>query len=459
MLEKLKENKDVIYKETKANLIICYQEHLCNILDFMKFFYSRLLDNKNEEIDELLPGVSKKIENDENKIIQLIFCGLLICQRNNIFYCIDLSKTPSRKPEASLAEPDDVFGPRDGFVENFKENIALIRTRVKDDDLNIDTISIGRRSKTIVSLISINGIHNDKIKRNIIKKLEDIDIDAILGIEDIMSYFNKDNIFPSYHYVGSPDIACRRLYNGEFILVIDRNCVVICFPTTLGYSSRLNIDTINIKFFSFFERLFVILSAVLAIFSCGLLNSFTGFQLDSLSLTILSTIKNSQTGIYLPIFIEILIILGMFELYYLIGFRQNKITVSSTIVLIGGIIIGENLISSGIIGVFIMTFTAICFLLSFVVSSNITNIIGISIARIFILLSSLIYGVFGISISGILLVCYLYKQKTFDVHYFYPFFPFDIKGIHNFFTASSNLKINKRDEALNVKNKTRRKIK
>lgn len=458
MLEKLKENKDVIYKKTKANLTIYYQEHLCNILDFMKFFYPRLLENQYEQIDELIPGICKKIENDDSKIIQLIFSGLLICQRNNIFYCLDLSKAPSRKTEASLAEPDDVFGPRDGFVENFKENIALIRTRVKDDDLNIDTISIGRRSKTIVSLISINNIHNDEIKRNIIDNLEKIDIDAILGIEDIMSYFNKENIFPSYHYVGSPDIACRRLYNGEFILVIDRNCVVICFPTTLSYSSRLNIDTINIKFFSFFERLFVVLSAILAIFSCGLLHSFTGYQLDSLSLTILSTIKNSQTGIYLPIFIEIIIILGMFELYYLIGFRQNKITVSQTVVLIGGIIIGQNLISSGIIGVFIMTFTAICFLLSFVVSSNITNIIGISIARIFILLSSIIYGLFGITIAGILLVCYLYKQKTFDIHYFYPFFPFDIKGIHKFFLSSTNLKINNRDEALNVKNKIKRRI-
>lgn len=458
MLEKLKDNKDVIIKKTKANLIIYYQEHLCNILDFMKFFYPRLLENQNDRIDELIPGIAKEIEKDENKIVQLIFCGLLVCKRNNRYYCLDLSKAPSRKPEDSLAEPDDVFGARDGFVENFKENIALIRTRVKDDNLNIDTVSIGRRSKTIVSLISINDIHNNEIKESIIAELEKIDIDAILGIEDIMSYFGKKNIFPTYHYVGSPDTACRRLYNGEFILVIDRSCVVICLPTTLSYSSRLKIDAINIRFFSFLERLFIVLSAALAIFFCGLLQSFTGYQMDSLSLTILSTIKVSQTGIYLPIFTEIIIILGMFELYYLIGFRQNKITVSSTIVLIGGIIIGQNLISSGIIGVFIMTLTAVCFLLSFVVSSNITNIVGISIARLFILFSALIYGLFGVNLAAIILVCYLYKQKTFGIHYFYPFFPFDTKGIHKFFLSSSNLKVDKRDEPFNVKNKIRRRL-
>lgn len=458
MLENLKNNTDVIYKKTQANCTICYQEHLCNILDFMKDLYPRILQDLNSDIDEIIPGLCKKISDNEDEIIQLVFCGLLICERNKQYYVIDLSKAPSRPTGDSIAEPDNVFGPRDGFVENFKENIALIRTRVKDDRLNIDTVTVGRRSKTILSLLSIQDIHNDEIRNTILKQLNEIDIDAIICIEDIMSYFQKNHLFPTFHYVGTPDTACRRLYNGEFVLVIDRNCIVVCLPTTLTYTSRLKIDALNIPLFSFFERWFIILSAVFSIFFCGILSAFTGIQMDSLSLTVLSTLKISQTGIYLPIFIEILIVLGMFELYYLIGFRQSKVTVSSTIVLIGGLIVGQNLISSGIAGVFIMTATAICFLLSFVVSSNVTNIIAISLARLCILLSSLFYGLFGVVIASVLLACYLYNQKTLGVRYFYPFLPFDIKGIHKFFLASSDLKLDERDQPLQVKNKIRRKL-
>lgn len=458
MLEKLKNNTDVIYKETKANCAIYYQEHLCNILEFMKDLYPRILEDLKTDLDDIIPGLCKKIEANEEEIIQLVFCGLLVCERNHQFYVIDLSKAPSRPTGDSIAEPDNVFGPRDGFVENFKENIALIRTRVKDDKLNIDTVTVGRRSKTILSLLSIQDIHNEEIRKAILKKLEEIDIDAIICIEDIMSYFQKKHLFPTFHYVGTPDTACRRLYNGEFVLVIDRNCIVICFPTTLTYSSRLKIDALNVPFFSFFERWFVILSAIFSIFFCGILAAFSGIQMDSLSLTVLSTLKISQTGIYLPIFIEILIVLGMFELYYLIGFRQSKVTVSSTIVLIGGLIVGQNLISSGIAGVFIMTATAICFLLSFVVSSNVTNIISISLARLFILFSSLIYGLFGIVLASILLACYLYSQNTLGVRYFYPFLPFDIKGIHKFFLSSSDLKLDERDKPLKVNNKIRRRL-
>lgn len=459
MLEKLKNNADVIYKETKANCSIYYQEHLCNILDFMKDFYPRILEDQNSDLDEIIPGLCKKIEYDEDSIIQLVFCGLLVCERKKQFYVLDLSKAPSRPTGDSIAEPDNVFGARDGFVENFKENIALIRTRVKDDELRIDTVNVGRRSKTILSILSIQDIHNDEIRQEIINQLEKIDIDAIICIEDVMSYFQSNHLFPTFHYVGTPDTACRRLYNGEFVIVIDRIGIVICLPTTLAYASRLKIDALNMPLFSFFERWFIILSAIFSIFFCGLLASFSTIQMDSLSLTVLSTLKVSQTGIYLPIFVEILIVLGMFELYYLIGFRQSKVTVSSTIVLIGGIIIGQNLISSGIAGVFIMTATAICFLLSFVVSSNVTNIIAISIARLCIVFSSLIYGLFGVVIASILLACYMYNQKTLGVRYFYPFLPFNIKGIHKFFLASSNLDLDERDQPLRIKNVIRRKLK
>jgi hypothetical protein len=456
MLEKVKDNKDVVYNKTVSNCEIYYQEHLCNVLEFMKDFYPRLSDNKNDKPSELFPGICKEIEADESMIIQFIFSGLMILNRDGIFYSIDLSKAPSRPTSDSIAEPDNVMGSRDGFVENIKENISLIRTRVKDDRLNIDVVNVGKRSKTVINLLSLSDIHNEDIKRNILDKLNSIDIDAIISIEDLMAYFQKDNIFPSYHYIGNPDTAVRRLYDGEFMIVIDRICVVVMLPTTLAYTSRLKIDGINIPYFVGIERFFILVAAIVSIFMCGIFCSFVTVQKDSLSLMVLSTLKVTQTGVYLPIFIEILIILGLFELYYLIGFRQARFTVSSTIVLIGGLIIGQNLISSGVAGVFIMTITAICYLMSFIVSSNVNTIVAISMCRLLMLVASLIYGLFGVIIAAIVLGCYLYKQKTFGIPYFYPFAPFDEVGVKNFFVPSSSLKNKKRSKLLNVKNVFRR---
>ena len=452
MLKKLENNADVIYKETNGNCIICYQEHLCNILEFMKDFYPRIEENFKEDLDLLFPGICKKIDPNFNLIEQMVFSGLLVAYRNFNYYAFDISKAPSRVTSDSSAEAEGVFTSRDGFVENYKENLALIRTRVRDSNLEIENIMVGRRSKTNVSVLSICDIHNEQIKKGIISKIKDIDIDAVTSMDDIAAYFQENNLFPVYQYVGSPDLACRRLYNGEFIIIIDRISTVMSMPTTLQIQSRISIDNLNLPIFSHLERFFVLIALFMSTVFLGLLSAFTTYQTDSLSLRALSILKLTQNGIIFPVFFEICIVLALFELFYLIGFRQSKLTLSSTVVLIGGIIIGENLVSSGIAGVFIITFTAISFLMSFIVSSNVTVLTSLSIIRLFILLSSYYFGLYGVLLSCIIIVYLLYKQKLFGVHYFYPFVPFDFKGIIKFFTSSSSLKNNKRDIDMKIKN-------
>lgn len=452
MLRKFKNNIDVIYKETNGNCIICYQEQLCNILEFMKDFYPRIEEKYTEDLDLLFPGICKKIDADFAVIEQMIFSGLLVAYRNFKYYAFDISKAPSRITSDSQVEAEGVFTARDGFVENFKDNIALIRTRVRDSKLDIENIMVGRRSKTNVSVLSISDIHNDEIKKGIISTIKSIDIDAVTSMDDITAYFQNKCLFPVYQYVGSPDLACRRLYNGEFVIVIDRVSTIISMPTTLQLQSRIAIDNLNLPVFSFLERFFVLIALFMSTVFLGLLSAFTTYQTDSLSLRALSILKLTQNGIIFPVFFEICIVLSLFELFYLIGFRQSKLTLSSTVVLIGGIIIGENLVSSGIAGVFIITFTAISFLMSFIVSSNVTVLTSISVIRLFVLLASYYFGLYGVLLACIVIIYLLYKQKLFGVHYFYPFVPFDFKGIIKFFKASSSLKNNKRDLDMKIKN-------
>ena len=456
MLEKLKDNVDVVYKKTKANVTICYHNHLCNILEFMKDFYPVLERRMLEDIDDIFPGICKKIDKDFIKIEQMIFSGLLVCERSGKYYAFDLAKVPSRTPSDSISEAESAFGSRDGFVENIKDNIALIRTRVRDNNLEINELLIGRRSKTNVSVLSISDIHNQNIKKEIIELLNKIDIDAILSIDDITAYLQGNNLFPVYQYVGSPDLASRRLYNGELLIIIDRVSNVLALPTTMALTSRMTIDNINIPLFSFFERSFIMIAFIISTLFLGVLASFATWQSDSLSLNVLSILKVTQSGVIFPIVIEILAVLVLFELYYFIGFRQSRLTVSSTVVLIGGLIIGENLVTSGVAGILLMTFTAMTYLLTFVVSSNVTVIAAISIIRLGFLLSSYYFGIFGVTIALILCGALFFNQKSFGVHFFFPFIPFDLEGINQFFTASSSLKNNKRAKNLKVNNEFRR---
>ena len=316
MLERLKNNADVVYKKTNANVTICYHNHLCNILEFMKDFYPILERRMLEKIDDIFPGICKEIDKDFIKIEQMVFSGLLVCERSNKYYAFDLAKPPTRTPSDSISEAESAFGSRDGFVENIKDNIALIRTRVRDNNLEIHELLIGRRSKTNVSILSISDIHNQEIKKEIVDLLNKIDIDAILSIDDITAYLQGKNLFPVYQYVGSPDLASRRLYNGELLILIDRVSNVLALPTTMALTSRMTIDNINIPLFSFFERSFIMIAFLVSTLFLGLLASFATWQSDSLSLNVLSILNVTQSGVIFPIVIEILAVLVLFELYY-----------------------------------------------------------------------------------------------------------------------------------------------
>ena len=452
MLEQFKNNTDVIIKETFYNCVICYQEGQCNILEFMKDLYPKIQNDISTDLDMMFPGICKKIDNDKNLIAQLVFSGIMVLKRNLNYYALDISKSPTRKTQESNIEAEGAFTARDGFVENFKENIALIRTRVKDSELIIDNYMVGRRSKTNISLLYINDIHDRTMKYEIEKIIRKIDVDAIISAEDLMIYFKKNCIFPIYQYVGSPDLASRRLLNGEFLIIIDRIAYAIVFPVTFTIQSRMGIDNMNVFFYPFFEKLFILLSIVISTIFLGVFCSFTTFQTNSLSLRIISILKEHQRGIILPQFIEIFVVLSLLELFYLIGFRQPKTTISSTVVLISGIIIGENLVESGIASVFVITFCAISFLMTFVGTSNTTTIAAISSIRLICLISSLYFGLFGVVSTLIILFYFLYNQKSLGVHYFYPFLPFDFKGIIKFFRTNSSIKNIKRDKTMKVNN-------
>ena len=457
--EKLEEDIDVIISENKEiDITIFFQEQMCNITDFSRDFLPLLRSSPELNAEEVLTGLAREVDVFEKDVYQIIFNGLMLLydHKRDKFYLLDISKALRRSTGDSNAEPQNIIGSRDGFTENYKDNISLLRSRVKNDNFLIEEFKIGRRSKTWVGLVYISDIHNEEKRMELSKKLKSIDIDALITINDILPHLSDRYIFPIVNYIGLPDLAVTKLLDGEFIIVIDRIPTVLVTPTSLSDLMEERVDYVTNKTSRLLQRIIVLLCFFLSTVFLGLFLSVLTFQIDVLSLPLLSTFSVTQKGAIFPIFIEIAFVLFLFELYYFVGFRSSEKTLSSTIVLIGGLIIGQNLISSGVAGFFVMTVTAVCYLMSFIVSSNVNTIVSISMCRLLILFSSLIYGIFGVIVVSIVLGCYLYKQKTFGVPYFYPFAPFDSVGIKNFFVPSSGLNNSKRSKLLNVKNVFRR---
>ena len=80
-------------------------------------------------------------------------------------------------PVRAVAEPPTdvaVKGPREGFIEDIKTNMSLIRKRLKTPDLRFQTLRVGKRSDTAVTLCYLEGTSNPKLKDELVQKLKKI---------------------------------------------------------------------------------------------------------------------------------------------------------------------------------------------------------------------------------------------------------------------------------------------
>lgn len=454
---KLSVDKDVIISTNKdINTTIFFQEQMCNIVDFNRDFLPILINRKELPPPEVLTGLAREVDLSQHDLYQIIFNGLMLMYDHNRekFYLLDISKALRRDTGDSNAEPQNIIGSRDGFTENYKDNVSLLRSRVKNSNFMIEEFKVGRRSKTWVGLIYIADIHNEDKRKELSEKIKNIDIDALITINDIIPHLSKRYIFPIVNYIGLPDLAATKLLDGEFVIVIDRIPTVLVTPTSLADLMEERVDYVVNKTTRVIQRIIVLLCFFLSTVFLGLFLSVLTYQIDILSLPLLSTFSVTQKGAIFPIFIEITFVLFLFELYYFVGFRSSEKTLSSTIVLIGGLIIGQNLIDSGMVGVVVITITALCFLSTFVVTNNILFVFGISVIRMIFLLSGLFFGFYGVSLCAIVFSVYFAKQSFLGEHFLHPFIPFDYTGFKDFFRARANKNRTKRNTSLDLTDET-----
>ena len=167
--------------------------------------------------------------------------------------------------------------------------MSLFRTRLKNSNFLIEEFKIGKRSKTWVGLLYIKDIHDEEKKAEIISLLNEVNIDALLTVNDLLPYLSKRHIFPVCNYIGYPDIAVSKLLDGEFIIVIDRIPVVLSLPTSLMEIVEERVDYLENKSSRIVQRLIVLICLFFSTVFLGIFVSILTFQIDILSLPLLST--------------------------------------------------------------------------------------------------------------------------------------------------------------------------
>ncbi|MFE4427428.1 spore germination protein [Peribacillus butanolivorans] len=317
-----------------------------------------------------------------------------------------------------------VRGPKEGFTENLRTNTALIRRKIKTPQLWLESKKIGKLTKTDVAIMYIDGIVNDKVVKEVHRRLDRIDIDGILesGYIEELIQDETHTPFPTMYYSERPDVIAAELLEGKVAILVDGTPIVLVVPALFvsfihsaeDYYQRADIATL-IRLLRFF-------TIIIALLGPSLYIAITTFHQEMLPTRLLISLSAQREGVPFPAFIEALMMEVAFEILREASLRMPK-AIGQAISIVGTLVIGTAAVEAGIVSAAMVIVVAITAISSFVLPSF-TISMSIRMLRFPMMALAASFGLFGIIVGVIALVLHMCSLRSYGVPYMSPFAPF-----------------------------------
>ncbi|NLB87985.1 MAG: spore germination protein [Syntrophomonadaceae bacterium] len=322
-----------------------------------------------------------------------------------------------------------IYGPKEGFNETLRFNTALLRRRLKSTNFKIESMILGRITKTDVAFCYIDNIAPPDLVAEIRSRLEEIDIDAVLDTSYIKEIIvnNKQTIFTQIEHTEKPDKACAHLLEGRICILVDGSPMAIVLPITfpqyLISSEDYYVHYIPASLF----RLLRFVAMFAALLLPSLYVAVISYHPEMIPTSLYLTIAATRQGVPFPPFFEALLLEATFEMLREAGLRLPR-AVGSAISIVGALIIGDAAVRAGLVStpmVVVVAFTAIA---SFVFPAYSAGII-IRVSRFGFLFAAALLGFLGIMIALGFFVVRMVSISSFKQPYLSPIAPLNFSQI------------------------------
>lgn len=362
----------------------------------------------------------KKIKEDE--IIENILKGAIVIMKEgeSQLLSVDLLKFPTRTPSEPPTSPV-IQGPREGFVEDIKTNITLIRRRLQSKDLVFKSMKVGKYSNTQVMVSYIDGIADKKIVDEVISKLKKIDIGGVVDSFYILSFLQRRpaSLFKQIGNTEKPDIVAAKMLEGRIAIIVDNSPIVLTVPFILLEEMQSSNDYYTNHHYSSFVRVIRLIGILVALMSPGLYLALELHHYNILPLNFLITIADTTQGLPFTPFIEILFIFILFQMLYEVSLRLPSYLGLATSV-VGALILGDTGVKAGLIsppGVIVVALAKIAL---YTIPEQSAQISVLQVIFIFI---GGTLGLAGLVTSFVYFINYLNGLDSFNTPYLAPYSP------------------------------------
>ena len=376
-------------------------------------------------ISHVLNACGAKLAESPDEALSLMLSGralLLIDGCAQVIVC-DVPGFNTRAVSQPVTE-SVIVGPHEGFNENLRTNITLIRRIIRAPQLITEMLEIGTEVKKRVALMYMNGIARADIVDTMRRRVQSLNIATITEIGQIEQLIedSPSALIPQMLMTERPDRAASCLMDGQVVLLCDGSPTAMAAPATLFHMIHASDDT-NMRWeYGTFIRIVRVIGMLLSMLLPGLYLALVLFQPEVIPLGLLTSIMETHAKVPFPTVVEVLILVLSFDLIQESATRVPGM-LGSTLGIVGALILGEAAVSADIISPILVIVIALTGLGNYAVPDYQFSI-ALRILRLLFIFAGASAGLFGLSLAAFFCTTYMCGMKSLGQPFLAPMAPY-----------------------------------
>ncbi|QSO48561.1 spore germination protein [Alicyclobacillus mengziensis] len=344
----------------------------------------------------------------------------------------ELNGWPVRAIQESYSEPS-IQGPHEAFNESLRNTTALIRRRLRDTRLRIESLVVGEFSKTDVSVMYLDGVVNESVLAELHLRLHKVCLDSVLDSHYIEEFLEDSpwSPFPQVQNTERPDVVTAALLDGKIAVVVDGTPTVLLVPMIFWDGFQAPDDYYQRALYVTLIRWVRFVMHYFSMFLTPTYVALISFHPQMLPTNLLITFAASHNGVPFPVVVEAFMMELIFEGLREAGIRLPKV-MGTAVSIVGGIVVGQAAVEAGIVSAPTVIVVAISEISSFTIPRYNFGF-SFRIIRFFMLICAGVLGLYGIALSFVIVLAHQVNLRSFGVPYMTPLAPRNSKQLLDVF--------------------------
>ncbi|MGG0462570.1 spore germination protein [Priestia aryabhattai] len=380
------------------------------------------------QIPQMLTVSQLTIKENWQDFISAVLTGdtVILLNRSSKILIGNTKKLQSR----AVTEPTSqtvVRGPKDSFTENLRTNTSLIRARIQDSNLRLDSMKIGSVTQTDIGIMYIQGNADEHIVEEIKERLKDIKVDGVLESSYIEEFIRDDTttIFPLLLNTERPDAVVGNLLEGRIAIIVQGTPFVLIAPAIFSQFFQSPEDYYQNYYVSSFLRILRFSSFFLSMYVSAIYLALITHHQGLIPDTLMVSLMAQRERVPFPAILEVVLMELAFEMLREAGIRMPR-AIGPAVSIVGALILGQAAVEAGFVSAAVVIIVAISAISSFTLPS--TSIVNAARGfRFILIIVSAFIGLYGILLMTLCIWLHISSLRSFGIPYFSPFAPFDLK--------------------------------